>query len=383
MLKGFGLSSANVVCSANKVAKFLVQKSCHRPISAAKKRRTLEFIGKTAAYWTAPGSRPTKYFGNATNFLLFCGTFGVSTKASLSNMDPVKVNIFISHSPADKPVADKLLEWLYPMRDEVNVWHYDPPQKPEKLTPSWEIISYFSWEPFYFMMKNFFGWKPFDPLGYYKEKINIRRENAHIYIFLTSYKSLKDRQVEQDLKLAVGRRVECVWGDLAPLILPVLVSPSLWKEESPLARFKPLAEGMPLSSFPVPEDGYLLVTEQIAAFVKKIQVRLNEVKFYQNHPTNENNLELAPKHSFPYLGGNPNQFVYNPPATFRPPDWMGWSLIALIFTISAGSFRKNHPAVSSLHLKARPAKEVQPEYPRAMPLMPPPAKEEIVLPPVE
>jgi hypothetical protein len=284
-------------------------------------------------------------------------------------MNPVKVNIFISHSPADKPVADRLLEWLYPMRDEVNVWHYNPPHKPEELSLSWKLLL-----PWY---------RPVDPRILYNEVLKNRRENAHIYVFLTSYKSLKDRQVDQDVVLAVGRRVECAWGDLAPLILPVLVSPSLWKEESPLAKFEPLAEGVPLSSFPVPEDGYLMVTEQIAAFVKKIQVRLNEVKFYQNHPTHEKNLELAPKHSFPYLGGNPNQFVFNPPAPFRPPDWMGWSLIALIFTISVGSFRKQHPAVSSLHLKARPAKEVEPEYPRAMPLMPPPAQEEIVLPPVE
>ena len=285
-------------------------------------------------------------------------------------MTPVKVNIFISHAPADKPAADQLLEWLYPMRDEVNVWHYDPPQRPEELSLSWRLLL-----PWY---------RQVDPRVLYAETLKSRRENAHIYIFLTSYISLSNKQVEDDAILAISRRVDCEWDDLAPLVLPVLLSPSRWKEESMLAQFEPLASGKPISHFAQPEEGYLRVTEQISALVKVIQVRLNETRFYHYHPeTHGHAVQPASKNSLPYLDENPDQFKFDPPAPFRPPDWMGWSVIALIFTLSAGSFRKNHPAVSSLHLNARPDKEFQIEYPRKLPMAPPPANSEIVFPPVE
>ncbi len=285
-------------------------------------------------------------------------------------MNPVKVNIFISHAAADKPVADKLLEWLYPMRDEVNVWHYDPPRRPAELSLSWQLLL-----PWY---------RPIDPRVLYVETLRKRRANAHIYLFLTSYKSLSNRQVEEDITLAISRRIDCEWDDLAPLVLPVLVSPSRWKEESRLAQFEPLAEGVSLKEFTREEDGYLMVTEQLAALIKVIQVRLNEARFYHTHPNvYRGGLQLATSERLPYLGEQPEQFSFDPPATFRPPDWMGWSLIALIFTLSVGSFRKVHPAVSSLHLKARPAKEYQIEYPRDIPMMPPPDSPALVFPPVE
>lgn len=285
-------------------------------------------------------------------------------------MPSVKVNIFISHAPADKPAADTLLEWLYPMRDEVNVWHYDPPKKPDALALSWRLLL-----PWY---------QPVDPRVLYAETLKTRRENAHIYVFLTSYKSLSHKQVEDDITLAVSRRIDCAWADLAPLVLPVLLSPSRWKQESRLAHFEPLAAGVELSKFSRPEDGFLLVTEQIAALVKVVQARLNETRFYQDHPEKQQNA-VAPsgEGSLPYLGENPAQFEFSPTKPFRPPDWMGWSLIALIFMLSAGSFRKNHPSVSSLHLKARPDKAFEVEYPRRMPMAPPPRGAETVFPPVE
>jgi hypothetical protein len=283
-------------------------------------------------------------------------------------MTNVKVNIFISHAPEDKPAADRLVEWLYSMRDEVNVWHYNPPQKPAELPLSWKILL-----PWY---------RPDDPRIGYAETLKNRRENAHIYIFLTSYKSLINHQVEEDLTLAISRRVDCIREDLAPLILPLAVAPSRWKEASRLARFEALAGGIPLQSFPHPDEGYLTATEQIAALAKIVQVKINEARFFQDFPVAEAT-GLIPTHlNMPWLGHNPEQFVFNPPPAFRPPDWMGWSLIALIFTISIGSYRRIHPAVSSLHLKARPDREIHPEYPR-QPLAPPPDTLNIVFPPAE
>lgn len=282
----------------------------------------------------------------------------------------VKVNIFISHAPADKAAAEQLMEWLYPMRDEVNVWHYDPPRKPEELPLSWKLLL-----PWY---------QPVDPRVLYAETVKIRRDNAHIYLFLTSHKSLADKQVEQDVVTAVSRRVDCEWNDLAPLILPVILTPSRWKEASKLAKFEPLAKGVPISKFERPEDGYLMLAEQLSKLVKVVQVRLNESRFYQYHPTlNEKGVMPAAKNSFPYLGENPEQFNFDPPTPFRPADWVGWSVIALIFMMTAGSFRKTHPAVSSLHLKARPAHEYEIEFPRKPPMMPPSDTAQIVFPAVE
>ncbi len=299
-------------------------------------------------------------------------------------MTPVKVNIFISHAPGDKPAADRLLEWLYPMRDEVNLWHYDPPKKPEALPPSWSILSAIFWEPIHLIMKRTVGWKQFDLLESYAEKTNLRRENAHIYIFLTSYKSLADKQVESDIVLSSTRRIECSWGDLAPLVLPILLTPSRWQVASRLARFKPLVEGVELSKFPQQEEGYLLATEQIVAQTKVLQAKLNEARYFKYYPELDNK-SIVPesKYCHPYLGEDPEQFEFNPPKPFRPSDWSGWAVIVLIIMLTVGSFEKNSQLIYSLHLNARPAKEYQIEYPRKIPIMPPPANAEIVFPPVE
>lgn len=99
-----------------------------------------------------------------------------------------------------------------------------------------------------------------------------------------------------------------------------------------------------------------------------------------------NNREIMPPGGHncqPWLGENPEQFEYRPSQYFRPPDWQGWALIALIFILIASSGKKNTAEVSSLHLKARPDKEYQPAYPRYIPPTPPPVHEKLVLPPVE
>ena len=284
-------------------------------------------------------------------------------------MSAIKVNLYVSCAPADKPVADRLMEWLYSMRDEVNLWYNDPPRKLEPLPLSWRLLL-----PWY---------HPVDPRVLYAETLAKRRENAHIYIFLTSASSLADNQWKEEVLLALNRRAECEREDLAPLVLPLAVASSAWQKESRLAKFEPLAKGIPLSGFSNSDEGYLMVTEQIAALVKTIQVRLNETRHFFAQSSNGSNIRPVTNNTLPYLGDNPEQFDFNPPKPFRPPDWLGWSLIALIFALSAGSFRKNHPAVSSLHLKARPENAFEVEYPSKQPMMPPPANEEIVLPPVE
>ena len=50
-------------------------------------------------------------------------------------MEPVKINLYISYTPEDRQELEMLLEWLYPMQDEVNIWFYDCPQS---MAARWE-----------------------------------------------------------------------------------------------------------------------------------------------------------------------------------------------------------------------------------------------------
>jgi len=197
-------------------------------------------------------------------------------------MTPVKVNIYLSYSPADRKSADTLREWLYPMRDEVNLFPWPPeqPKKPDELALSWKLLIGI-WQELLTLPWN----RPEDEATKYAKAVDIQRQNAHIYIFLTSFKSLSNKQVEHEIMLAAKRRIECSWREeCAPLVMPILLSPSLWKESSRLAQFVPLANGTPISKFPQMEDGYLTITEEISAHVKRLQRNLNEERFYQYYP---------------------------------------------------------------------------------------------------
>ncbi len=282
----------------------------------------------------------------------------------------MKVNVFIVHAPEEKAVADRLMEWLYPMRDEVNIWHYDPPAPPEDLPLSWRILL-----PWYY---------PVDPRKLYREPLNKRRENAHIYLFLVSAKSLKDQRFEDDLSLALARRADCEQEELGPLVLPLLLNDSDWKKNSGMKSFEPLLGGKTLKSFALQDEGFRKATEEIASLIKVVQVRINEVRYYQMLGKNDGyGIRPASKYALPYLGENPEQFDFNPPPPFRPADWLGWSLIALIVVISVGSFRKNNAAVSSLHLKARPDNIKEVEFPRENALLPAHDTAKVHLPPIE
>lgn len=58
-------------------------------------------------------------------------------------------NIFISHVPSDKPVLDKLLQWLHPMRDEVNIYFKAPPPPPKQLPLPWQLLLFWYQPPNY------------------------------------------------------------------------------------------------------------------------------------------------------------------------------------------------------------------------------------------
>lgn len=284
-------------------------------------------------------------------------------------MKSLKVNLYISHAPEDKAFAMLLMEWLYSMRDEVNLWRNDPPRPLQPLSLPWRFLL-----PWY---------RPVEPQVLYAEALKNRKENAHIYVFLLSDNALKNKQVQDDIALALSRRADCAWDELGPMVFPLVLKPCKWRENTRLTKFEPLLKGKEIASFKPLEEGFLTATEQLSAQIKTLQAKLNEARFFQLDQATDELIPIKPgsKFQYPYLGENPSRFSFNPPEPFRPPEWLGWSLIALLFMLSVGSFRKNPRAVTDLHLKARPDKEPQTEYPRYIPPTPPPPGTQMVFPP--
>jgi hypothetical protein len=282
----------------------------------------------------------------------------------------MKVNVFIVHAPEDKAKADRLMEWLHPIQDEVNLWHYSPPARPGPLPLSWRILM-----PWYHQV---------DPVALYREPLKRRRENAHIYVFLTSSISINHPRFQEDLSLALARRADCEREELGPLILPLLWNKSDWEKRSRLGAFEPLLRGKPITSFSSEDEGFKQATAELAALIKLVQSRLSEAKYYRIQIKN-NPFDISPAsgYALPYLGEHPEQFDFHPPTPFRPADWLGWCLIALIFFVSVGSFRKTNAAVSSLHLKAKPDYIKGAEYPRENPVLPVHDTAKMKFPPIE
>jgi hypothetical protein len=272
-------------------------------------------------------------------------------------MVPVKVNIFISSAPEDKPQLDKLRRWLYPMLDEVNVWPKDAPKKPSELSLPWQIL--------------LFWYSPPDNREQFKKVVQVQREKAHIYLFLTSYKSLSNKQVEEDIDVAAHRRIE---GDdvVGPFVFPVILSPSRWKEESRLAGFKPLAGGVPLSSFKLEETGYLAVTEEVSALIKVLQKRLGEEKFYQSRLAKpDNDTPAVRKRSLPYTGGADESLELQEIAPFQPAEWLGWSILLFLFISLIGSLMPTRVLGPKRYQNVKSADDHGWEYLREHPMMPP------------
>lgn len=282
-------------------------------------------------------------------------------------MVPVKVNVFISYAPEDRPQLDKLRRWLYPMLDEVNLWYNDPPRKAPELSLPWQIL--------------LFWYSPPDFREKYQKVLQARREKAHIYLFLTSYKSLSNKTVESDIDIAARRRIE---GDdvVGPFVFPVILSPSRWKEESRLAGFKPMGHGIALSTMKLEEEGYLEITEELSSLIKVLQARLGEAKFYQSRLVSADQGQIsAGKKVRPYLGELPEALEFQEIAYFQPPEWLGWSLLLFLFISLIGSLMPTRVLGPARYENVKSANDHGWEYPREHPLAPP--KDSIPFPPAD
>jgi hypothetical protein len=247
-------------------------------------------------------------------------------------MTPVKLKVYISHTAADKKTVKELYDFLRPMHDEVDIWYYDPPASPRPLSLPWEWFS---------MLLPIF--QPRDSRMEYAKVDQRRKERAHIYLFMTSYKSLNDPQIQNDLRLAASRRVEGDW--LSPHIFPVILAPSLWKEKSPLSNFevlgpkkKTLVEIKPI------EEGFYEIAMSLSKTIKVAQRDLDEAKYAQSRLAAPDTPSLpAGQQAQPYLGDDDDTLEFKAPPQINPPEWLGWMIWFFLFISVLRGLRGDRP----------------------------------------
>ena len=275
-------------------------------------------------------------------------------------MTPVKINLFISCDKADRKYCETLLNWLYPMRDEVNLWYENQPDPPPQLPLPWQLL--------------LFWYSPPDRRSEYARKLQKQKERTHIFLFLTSYKSILNTAIQGDISLAVNRRI-VTGDDLNPLVFPVLLSPSHWQQQSGLAGYKPLGPKKTLAETKPVEEGFLQLTEQLSKYIKVLQRRLTEERFYQSRLVKADaGLQAPSLRSQPYLGDDDEATEMSETTQVELPEWLGWGLIALIIVLTYRGLQPNIALPATRYRSVeRPV-----EYPRTVPMIP--SEEPMVFP---
>ncbi len=282
----------------------------------------------------------------------------LETQNAKLSLTPVKINIYVSYTESDMAVLGKLLHWLYPMRDEINVWFRNPPRPAPPLPTPWKLL--------------FFWYQPPDLLGQYSKVLKAQMERAHIYLFLTNYKSLSDRRIDAEIEIAVTRRVQGA-HELNPHIYPVITTPCQWKSHSRLGGYKPLGPKKSLAEIKPEEEGYLELTEQLTKVIRSIQTPLNEAKYALSKLNPEEQKLLKPNL---YLNDDPNATVFKAPSVNYPPEWLGWAVILILFLSVVGAIVRENPRIIRTKYEGAEKEDVRPpEYRRENPMMPPPEGE--------
>ncbi len=270
----------------------------------------------------------------------------------------MKINLYISYAIQDQPQLNKLLRWLYPMRDEINIWYNDPPPGPEPLPLPWRLLLFWYRQP--------------DPRRYYLRNLQRQCERAHIYLFLTSYHAIQNSWIDDEITTAVQRYTE--FGERYIRVYPVLVSPSHWQTHSRLAHFKVLGPRRSLAAAVPEEEGYLEITEQLTRVVKELQRNLEEEKFAQGRSMQASDIAPIRTGSVrPNVEEDPALFYELPPA-FTAPEWLGWSVLFLLFLVTLYGLQPERilGTPSRRYLNVEPADRKPIEYLRNYPPMPPP-----------
>ena len=198
------------------------------------------------------------------------------------------LRIYISYAPADKPYLDKLLKWLKPLQERyfLRIW-YNTPAPGSGMPYRWDDM--------------------IDQL-----------EQAHIYLFLTSYQSLSMAYIDQEeITRAIARYTEL--GPEFVRIYPVVLAPSHWEKYSRLSGFPVLGGSKPLTEISPEESGYLIIVEKLRQEIEALRRNHLEESYRAGLPVDEFfRPELPPPRA---------------PA-FRPiPGWAGAVMLLAIFYV--------------------------------------------------
>ncbi len=239
------------------------------------------------------------------------------------------LRLYISYAPADKPYLDTLLKWLKPLQEKyfLHIWHNPMPLPGAKMLYQWDS-----------MLDNL--------------------EQAHIYLFLTSPKSLSTGYIDQEeLPRAVARQKE--FGDKYVRIFPILAAPSHWKKHPVLASFNPVGGLKTLSEWKPDDAGYRELVGQLESIVQELRRNWMEEHHRIGLPLDE---FLRPERLAP---GAP---------TLKPiPGWAGLVLLFSIFYMVT-SWYLSGCAPRMYHMYAPESLPYQPlpeRYPRENPVQPP------------
>lgn len=259
------------------------------------------------------------------------------------------LRLYISYTAADARQLATLREWLQPLVEKYNlyVWFNHPEPAPVVPFP-WNVL--------------FFWWSPSVARGPYHRNLHTELEQAHIYLFLVSQKSVNTPWIEQEEVVRAVSRYQRL-GSKYIRICPVLLSSSQWKRESKLANFPTLGPpGRALNQVNPPEDGWMLLTEQLRPIIEELRRNWMEETKRIGNPVESFNL--------PAPGWN------DAPEEVLPlPNWLGWMVV---FFIGWSVLNWYGDSCKPRYKPYFPKKEVPEEYRRENPLAPPPPNQEVV-----
>lgn len=164
-------------------------------------------------------------------------------------------------------MLDKLLKALYPLEKQyyLRIWYNTPVNAQIILDGPWRFV------PFAQLLTR--GWRRKGSIINPDQADRIAK--AHIYLFLTSYKSLGVSWIEElEIIPAVRRHIQ--YGARFVRIFPILLAPSLHKEKSRLSGFPILGPPVTIAKYPLEDEAWLEVCNQLETHIKQIQTNLIE-----------------------------------------------------------------------------------------------------------
>jgi hypothetical protein len=257
------------------------------------------------------------------------------------------LNIFISHAPADEAHLQHLLEWLQPMQEKYHfrVWYNHRERSPVVPFP-WNLL--------------FFWYAPPRSSRPYHSDLMQEVESAHIYLFLTSQKSINTGWIEQDVVPRAVERYQRL-GNRYVRVYPVLVSASQWKNTSRLAAFASLGpRGRAINQVQPTDDAWLAVTEELRPVIEELRRNLME----------ENKRLGLPIDTFNKPAPAWNEPVHE---VIPFPNWLGYLVIALLMWALANWYTTSCKPKYDPYWPKKEGQEA--EYPRTPYQAPPPVQE--------